>query len=79
MNEPIPNGGMFSGPRVEKFTNGWALGVFLSTAHYYQRYEAGAVRSICGRSIAMAGRLLHPGSWKRCKVCSARMKNHTDD
>lgn len=61
---------MMSGPPVNKFTKGWALPTFAwGRAHFYVRADMGSCASLCGRSAALAGRLLLSGSWTRCKAC----------
>lgn len=60
-----------SGPRVAKFTMGWAIPLGKWTAHYFTRDEAGTARSACGMLEGPAGKLFHPGSLKRCKRCAA--------
>lgn len=62
-----------SGPRVEKFTAGWALPIGMRKAHYFTRTEAGAAKSACASLEGPAGRLFNPGSFPQCRRCIARL------
>ena len=65
---------MMSGPRVEKFTEGWAVFVFgFGKAHYFKRIEAGACIPICGSTARPAGYLLERGDWTKCRTCEQRL------
>ncbi len=66
---PLPQArGYCSGPRVSKFIEGWALALW-GRVHYFTREEVDFVKSRCGKVIAIAGGLFHPGNFPRCKTC----------
>lgn len=67
-----------SGPRVRKFTEGWAVGLATGwrLAHFFRRMQGGRVVPLCrsGRGLRFhAGRMLEPGSFPHCKKCDAAL------
>lgn len=68
---------MMSGPPVVGFREGWALPFWSFTkAHYFTRYDAARVTSLCKRQSGLAGRLFEAGDFPRCQLCVRAIKFH---
>ena len=65
---------MMSGPRAEKFVEGWALpALSWGHAHYYRREGLALAYPVCGGKPVAAGRVFFAGDWTRCELCVAKL------
>jgi len=66
---------MLTGPRVSKFTEGWALPIMSwGVAHYFKRDGLGPAIALCSGKSIRAGGLFEAGLRPRCKNCEKRLR-----
>jgi hypothetical protein len=63
---------MITGGALHKFTEGWAVNVYVVArkAHYWKRGGAGVARTMCSSRQVVLGALREAGSYEHCKPCS---------